>query len=88
MLVGRAVSATGELLPNIWDAAMSALNTPGRFSQDEEKLTLGRVRAAQAGLSLAYGSVSTRKPMLASCGSSRVWSSPQNGDPGAVAGQV
>ncbi len=50
VLVGRAVSATGELLPNLWDAAMSALNNPAHFAEEDQKLTLGRVRSAQAQL--------------------------------------
>ena len=44
MLVGRAASTTGVLLPNLWDAAMAALNSPTQFVEDEESLTLGRVR--------------------------------------------
>ena len=48
VLVGRAVSAAGELLPNLWDAAMSALNNPAHFAEEDQKLTLGRVRPAQA----------------------------------------
>ena len=44
VLVGRAVSTAGVLLPNLWDAAMAALNNPTQFAEDEESLTLGRVR--------------------------------------------
>ena len=47
MLVGRAISTTGVLLPNLWDAAMAALTNLADFSQnDDEKLTLGRVRSS------------------------------------------
>ena len=42
--MGRAVSTTGMLLPNLWDAAMAALNNPTEFVEDEESLTLGRAR--------------------------------------------